>query len=143
MIKFFTPEQEEQIIETIRQAERNTSGEIRVHLHESTDRGLLKDAQEAFRKMGMHRTQARNGVLIFIVPSERQFAIIGDRGIDEAVPEGFWDEIKDRMQDHFRRGDFLSGVCTGIQEAGEQLKQYFPYQSDDENELPDDISYGR
>lgn len=143
MIKFFQPEQEEQIIESIQQAEKNTSGEIRVHLHEAIDRGLMKDAREAFRKMGMHRTKARNGVLIFIVPTERQFAIIGDQGIDRAVPEGFWDGIKDRMQAHFRQGDFVRGVCTGIEEAGQQLKKYFPYQSDDENELPDDISYGR
>jgi uncharacterized membrane protein len=142
MIRFFEPAQEEAIIQAIRQAEKNTSGEIRVHLHESTDRGLMKDAREAFKKMGMHRTKARNGVLIFIIPSERQFAIIGDRGIDQVVPEGFWDEIKDQMQACFREGDFVKGVCLGIEATGKQLMQYFPYQSDDENELPDEISYG-
>lgn len=138
---FFSPDDEAQIIAAIQAAEKNTSGEIRVHLHEKIDKTLMKDAQKAFTKMGMHRTAARNGVLIFLVPLQKQFAILGDQGIDQVVPEDFWDVVKEKMQIQFRAGDFVAGVCDGIQEVGEQLKSYFPYQSDDKNELPDEISY--
>ncbi|MEM6377418.1 MAG: TPM domain-containing protein [Bacteroidota bacterium] len=138
---FFSPEDEANIIAAIQTAEKNTSGEIRVHLHEKIDKTLMKDAQKAFKKMGMHRTAARNGVLIFLVPFQKQFAILGDQGINEVVPEDFWDVVKEKMQTQFRAGKFVAGVCDGIQEVGAQLKSYFPYQSDDKNELPDEISY--
>lgn len=138
---FFSSEDEAKIVAAIQSAETNTSGEIRVHLHEKIAKTLIKDAQKAFKKMGMHRTAARNGVLIFLVPLQKQFAILGDQGINDVVPENFWDTVKDKMQDQFRAGHFVDGVCAGIHETGEQLKSYFPYQSDDKNELPDEISY--
>lgn len=138
---FFKPADETKIIAAIQAAEQNTSGEIRVHLHEKIDKTLMKDAQKAFKKMGMQKTAARNGVLIFLVPLQKQFAILGDIGIDEVVPDNFWDAVKDKMQEQFRAGNFVDGVCAGIHEVGEQLKVYFPYQSDDINELPDEISY--
>lgn len=138
---FFQPTDEAKIIAAIQAAEKNTSGEIRVHLHEKIDKTLMKDAQSAFKKMGMHRTAGRNGVLIFLVPLQKQFAILGDQGINQVVPENFWDSVKDKMQAQFRAGNFVAGVCEGIHEVGEQLKSYFPYQDDDQNELPDEISY--
>ena len=85
MVGFFSPEDEEKIIQAIKAAELNTSGEIRVHLHKKIYRGLMRDAKRAFKSMGMHKTEARNGVLIFIVPTAKKFAILGDEGID---PEG-------------------------------------------------------
>ena len=142
MIRFFDSEQESAIIQAIQEAEKNTSGEIRVHLHEGIDKSLMKDAKKAFKSMGMHKTQARNGVLVFLIPTEKKFAIIGDQGINKLVPENFWDTVKDEMQAYFREGKFSEGVCHGILTVGEQLKQYFPYQQDDVNELPDEISYG-
>lgn len=143
MIRFFDPAQENAIIQAIQEAEKNTSGEIRVHLHEGIDKTLMKDAQKAFKSMGMHKTKARNGVLIFLIPTEKQFAILGDQGINQVVPENFWDAVKDKMQEYFRAGNFAEGVCQGILSVGDQLKHYFPYQKDDINELPDDISYGK
>ncbi len=141
MIRFFPPEEEDRIIQAIQQAERNTSGELRVHLEEDCRGDVMKEAARIFQKLGMHKTAARNGVLIFIAPERRQFAIIGDRGINEKVPPDFWAQERDLMREHFKRGEFTEGVCAVIGQIGEKLQAYFPYQSDDENELPDDISY--
>lgn len=142
MIKFFNPEQETQIIETIRAAEADTSGEIRVHLEKNSEEDVLGHAWKIFFEMGMHQTQARNGVLIFLAPERRAFAIVGDEGITQVAPEGFWDAERDLLQEHFRKGAFTEGLCLAIARVGEKLKTHFPYQSDDVNELPDDISYG-
>ena len=141
MVGFFDRAQENKIISAIRVAEKNTSGEIRVHLHKEIDKDLMRDAKLAFRKMGMHKTKARNGVLIFLVPEAKQFAIIGDKGIDKATPADFWETTRDIMQQYFRKGDFAEGVIQGVAKVGEELKAYFPYADDDENELPDEISY--
>ncbi len=142
MLRFFAPEEEEKIIEAIRQAEFQTSGEIRVHLDDQLEGNALQKATTVFRRLKMHKTKDRNGVLIYLAPNQHQFAIIGDKGIDEAVPKNFWDDVRDLMQDHFRRQAFGEGVCRAIDRVGEKLRDRFPYQSDDVNELPDDISYG-
>ncbi|MCO6492930.1 MAG: TPM domain-containing protein [Phaeodactylibacter sp.] len=141
MLKFFTPEQEEQIIAAIRSAERNTSGEIRVHLEDDPKEDIMKEAKKVFFRLGMHKTEARNGVLIILAPERKAFAILGDEGINKVVPENFWQEERDLMQEHFRRGAFAEGICLAIEQVGEKLKAFFPYQQDDTNELPDDISY--
>ncbi|MCR9100990.1 MAG: TPM domain-containing protein [bacterium] len=141
MIRFFQPEEEDRIIDAIQEAELNTSGEIRVHLEDNLKGDVLQAAQKTFLKLEMHKTEARNGVLIFIAPEQRKFAILGDKGINEKVPEDFWSEERDIMLAHFKSGNYADGVCAAIQQAGAKLKAFFPYQSDDENELPDDISY--
>ncbi|MCB0570002.1 MAG: TPM domain-containing protein [Phaeodactylibacter sp.] len=141
MIHFFTPEEEERIIRAIREAEHNTSGEIRVHLEANCKRPAMREAVRTFRRLGMHKTKERNAVLIFIAPERREFAIIGDQGINEKVPDNFWQEERDLMQEHFRSEAFAEGICQAIRKAGEKLRDFFPYQQDDTNELPDDISY--
>lgn len=142
MIRFFTPEEEKAIIQRIAEAERQTSGEVRVHLAEQIERDVLQDARMVFQRLGMAKTAARNGVLIYVVPKAHRFAIVGDEGIDEVVPEGFWDEVRDSMQAHFRRKAFALGVMEGISKVAEKLATFFPHQGEhDENELPDDISY--
>jgi uncharacterized membrane protein len=141
VIRFFKPEEEDRIIRAIKAAEKNTSGEVRVHLEVNCEGELLEAAAKVFHRLKMDRTELRNGVLIFLVPERRQFAIIGDKGINEKVPENFWQEVRNIMQAHFREGDFAQGVCEGITRAGEKLKEFFPYQKDDKNELPDEISY--
>lgn len=139
---FFTRPQEEKIVESIRQAELCTSGEIRVHLHTSScDKNPQEHAVETFYRLGMDKTALHNGVLIYLATEEKQFVIMGDEGINERVPDNFWDSTRDKMQKHFRQGDFVTGLCEGIAEAGSQLQEHFPYESDDENELPDEISY--
>lgn len=141
MIRFFQPEEEDRIIDAIQEAELNTSGEIRVHLEDNLKGDVLQAAQKTFLKLEMHRTEARNGVLIFIAPEQRKLAILGDKGINEKVPKDFWSEERDIMLAHFKSGNYADGVCAAVQQVGAKLKDFFPYQSDDENELPDDISY--
>lgn len=143
MIDFFKKKEEKQIVAAIQRAESRTSGEIRVHLERELDGyDILDVGTEVFFMLKMDETEQRNGVLIFIVPSEHKFAILGDKGINEKVPENFWDDIRDLMQKHFKNADYALGICEGIDRVGEKLHEFFPYQSDDKNELPDDISYG-
>ena len=142
VVKFFTTEQEQRIIAAIREAEGHTSGEIRVHLEKELIGDALNVAARVFHELEMDSTEERNGVLIFIVPSMHRFAIIGDKGINEKVPRDFWDDIRDLMQDHFRKGNFTEGVIQSVKLAGQKLKEHFPRTSKDKNELPDEISYG-
>jgi uncharacterized membrane protein len=139
---FFSEEEKTRIVEAIQEAEAETSGEIRVHLSSELHRSdVLNCAAHWFQKLKMHKTELRNGVLFFLSIKNRQFAIIGDAGINQLVPEGFWDEIKDQMAIRFEDGLFAEGLAEGIRKAGMQLKEYFPRQMDDVNELPDDLSF--
>ncbi|PHK27121.1 hypothetical protein VF13_41975 [Nostoc linckia z16] len=139
---FLSAEDEKAIVDAIQQAEKNTSGEIRVHIENSSEKPPLERAQEVFHFLGMHATAARNGVLFYVGVQDRSFAIIGDEGIDKAVEPDFWDCTKDVVIDNFKGGRFKEGLIAGILRAGERLKAYFPYTSEDANELPDTISRG-
>ena len=88
----------------------------------------------------MDNTKAENGVLFYVAIDDRKFAICGDRGIDKKVPDDFWEATKELMQSHFKQGKFKQGLIEGIHSAGEQLRTYFPWDTDDRNELPDEIS---
>ena len=138
---FFTAGEQQQIVEAIKAAELNTSGEVRVHLEEKCKGNTLSRAKEVFEKLGMTNTELRNGVLIYLAVDDHKFAILGDKGINERVPVGFWDSVRDVMQDHFRHGRFLQGLCEGIDQAGHELKEFFPFKGDDVNELDDEISF--
>lgn len=138
--KFFTAEEQERIIEEIRLAEKQTSGEIRIHLDRRAGKDVLKKAQTVFARLGMNRTQHRNGVLIYLATDHRKFAILGDEGIHQWVPEDYWQGIKEEMQRHFREGQFCQGICWGIRQVGEKLRAHFPIGKDDRDELPNTIS---
>lgn len=138
--KFFSQEEKERIVEEIRQAENKTSGEIRVHLDYHLKGDALEKAKKIFVQLGMTKTKCRNGVLIYLNPEHRKFAILGDAGINQQVPENYWEDIKEEMQRHFRQGKFCEGICWGIREIGEKLKLYFPIERDDQNELLNTIS---
>lgn len=141
-INLFSAEQQQQIIGAIREAELATSGEIRVHIEKNcTQANPVDRAIEVFGSMGMHQTAEQNGVLFYLATEDRKFAVIGDKGINERVPAGFWDSTKDLMRKHFAAGNHTEGLCQGIREAGEQLKQFFPRAHDDNNELSDEISF--
>lgn len=96
-------------------------------------------AERTFERLGMTKTAARNGVLLFIASEEQRFVILGDRGIDEKVPAGFWDEIAAKLTIRFKNGEFTEGIVDAIEAAGDHLQAYFPHQAGDVNELPDDI----
>jgi uncharacterized membrane protein len=138
---FFTQEQQDAIVRAIGEAEHTTSGEIRVHIETSCKSDVLDEAAWLFRKIGMHRTADRNGVLIYLALKERKFAIIGDTGINSVVPLGFWDEIRDHMKQRFSESLFTEGLVEGILMAGNQLKEHFPHSKDDINEITDTISF--
>jgi len=139
---FFSPEEELKILEAIQRAERQTSGEIKVHIEGNCYIDLLDRTTEVFALLNMHETEQRNGALIYMAIEDHLFAIIGDLGINAIVPEDFWDEARDLMEENFKAGNIVKGLEVGIEKIGEKLREYFPYQTDDTNELPDDISYG-
>ncbi len=137
----FTEQQQKRVQDAIAQAELNTSGEIRVHIDKRCKEEPMKMAIAVFEKLGMHKTEQRNAVLFYLAMDDKKLAILGDKGINEAVPTNFWDEIRDLMVSHFKKGEFTEGLSKGIVMAGEQLKSAFPYQSDDTNELSNEITF--
>ncbi len=140
---FFTREQQDLILASVKEAEKETSGEIRVHIETSFKGEVLDRAAWVFGKLGMHKTALRNGVLFYLAVKDRKFAIIGDAGINAKVPAGFWDEISELLRKNFREGKFTEGLSEGILLAGQQLKTHFPYMKDDINELSDEISFDK
>lgn len=140
---FFTKEEKQSIEDAIRDAELNTSGEIRVHIENKCKGEVLDRAAYLFDKLGMKKTALRDGVLFYLAVNSRKFAIIGDQGINAVVPEDFWEKIKEMMAAHFKNGEFTTGLSKGIIQAGKILKKHFPHQSDDINELSDEISFGK
>jgi uncharacterized membrane protein len=141
--KFFTKEQQAQILAAIKEAENETSGEIRVHIETSCTEDILDRAAWVFTKLGLQKTKERNGVLFYLAVTDRKFAVIGDAGINSKVPEGFWDDVKDLLQKKFREGKFAEGLSEGIILAGTHLKRHFPHSKDDVNELKDEISFDK
>ena len=140
---FFTTQEKEDITIAIKNAELDTSGEIRVHI-ENTCKGDVKDqAAYLFEKLEMQKTEQRNGVLFYLAIKNRKFAILGYVGINQVVADDFWDDIRNHMLNHFRENNFVDGLVEGITMAGQQLKKHFPYQKDDVNELSDEISFGK
>ena len=140
---FFTKEQQAKILAAVREAEKATSGEIRVHIETTCPEDVLDRAAWVFKKLGMHKTAERNGILFYLAVSDRKFAIIGDAGINAKVPAGFWDEISELLQKNFRESKFTEGLSEGIVLAGKQLKTHFTYCKEDVNELSDEISFNK
>ncbi|WP_309613620.1 TPM domain-containing protein [Flavobacterium sp.] len=139
---FLTKAEEQEIVGAIGKAEKNTSGEIRVHIEKQTSMAAIDRAMEVFRTLNMENTQERNGVIIYVAVKSKQFAIYGDKGINEKVADDFWNCTKDAMQNHFQHGNFKQGLIDGILNAGEQLQKYFPYADGDTDELSNEISMG-
>ncbi len=138
---FFTDLQQKSIQLAIENAELNTSGEIRVHLDSKCKGDPIKTAIRIFEKLKMHQTELRNGVLFYLAVEDKKFAIIGDKGINDAVPTDFWDTIRNTMTHEFKKEEFTVGLCQGIEMAGNKLKTHFPHQSNDINELTNDLSF--
>lgn len=139
---FLSKEEEQEIVEAIRMAEKNTSGEIRVHLEKTTELDPFDRALEVFNELKMDETQLKNGVLIYLAVEDKTFVICGDYGINDVVANDFWDSTKEVMVAHFKNGNYKQGLVDGILIAGEQLKKHFPWSEDDTNELSNEISKG-
>lgn len=139
---FLSSIDEQEIIEAIKIAEKNTSGEIRVHIEASSELDHYERALEVFYSLEMNKTKDQNGVLIYVAVHDHKFVICGDQGINDVVPNNFWNTTKDIIQNHFKKSNFKQGIVEGILKAGEELQAHFPWQADDTNELSNDISKG-
>ncbi len=139
--QFLEPENEKRLLEAIRRAEEKTSGEIRVHVDARFKGDPLDAARRQFVRLGMSATVERNGVLFYVVPRQRKFAILGDEGIHRHVGEAFWNRLRDLISESFTAGKFEAGLEEAIAAVGEELAVAFPRKDRDVNELPDSISY--
>lgn len=140
---FLTSQEEQEVVEAIRQAEQNTSGEIRVHLEDTSSIPPYHRAKEIFAKLEMHHTTERNGVLLYFAVDDHTFAIFGDEGIHQVAPDDFWESTKDIIEHNFRKNQFKTGIIAGIKNIGEVLHSYFPHKGENDiNQLPDEISKG-
>ncbi|PCJ82222.1 MAG: hypothetical protein COA49_01625 [Bacteroidetes bacterium] len=128
--------------DTISKAEKITSGEIRVHIDRKCKGDVMDRAASVFSTLNMHKTEARNGVLIYLSTENRKFAIIGDGGINEKVPDGFWQSTYDSALPYLKKGEWTEALCRAVDKCGEVLRDYFPYEEGDVNELDDGISWG-
>lgn len=140
-MSLFTTQEQELIANTITEAEKATSGEIRVAVEKHCKGSAFDRATEYFAELGMDKTALHNGVLIYLAHEDHKFAIIGDRGIDSVVPDDFWETTQIAMKAHFLSGNLAEGIVAGIALAGEKLALYFPYQNGDVNELPNEIIF--
>ncbi|QHS62255.1 TPM domain-containing protein [Chitinophaga agri] len=142
--ELLTEAEKQQLVQAIRDAERLTSGEIRLYVESHCKYvNPMERAKEIFLRLGMGNTKRRNGVILYIALKDRQFAILGDKGIHEKVGSAFWVKEAELLVSHFSRNELIAGIDTCIREIGESLCRYFPFEGDDENELPDDIVIGR
>ncbi|HEY4327442.1 MAG TPA: TPM domain-containing protein [Mucilaginibacter sp.] len=137
----FNEEEQQRIRTAIENAEKRTSGQLKVCIEKKCSENVLDRAAKYFHQLNMHKTKLRNGVLIYLATVDRKFAIIGDAGINKVVPENFWDNTKEDMLKHFKYGNLVEGIVTGVEISGEHLQKYFPHNSDGTNELPDDIAF--
>ena len=140
-ITILNREEDHRIVKAIKQAEMNTSGEIKVHIENHCKGNVEERSLFVFNRLKLNKTKLRNGVLIYLAVKDHKFAILGDEGINKVVEDGFWNGVKDLMQSRFKENRFADGLEEGIMRCGEKLKNFFPYQSDDTNEIPDNISY--
>lgn len=138
--EFLTQDEEAEVVEAIRRAEKKTSGEIRVHIEKTSNGEIWDRAMEVFHLLKMDNTKKDNGVLIYVAIDDRKFVIYGDKGINAVVPKDFWETTKDAIASQFKKGNFKQGLIDGILMAGRELQEHFPWSEGNENELSDKIS---
>ena len=137
---FLSLEEEKAVVAAIVAAEKQTSGEIRVHIEGHSEETAMARCQALFHYLKMDNTQDRNGVLIYVAVEDRLLAIVGDTGIDAVTPDDFWESTRDAMLSAFKNGQCAQGLINGVQTAGQALAQHFPWNDNDTNELPNAIS---
>lgn len=142
MVNPFHGDAKKRIVDAIIEAEKKTGGEIRVHIKATCGPEPMDEAKKIFLRLRMHRTKQRNGVLVFVAWKSQKFAILGDEGLHRKVGANFWDRTRDTMTNYFLKNDFVNGVIAGVKSAGEKLKEHFPAQTYDKNELSNTVSEG-
>ncbi len=129
----------DRIVAAIREAESRTSGEIRVHLHHRKVADVMEAARKVFHRLGMPDTHLHNGVLLFVAPRSRQFAILGDRAIHERCGDDFWKGAAAVLEEHFRARRFTEGVVATVEALGRVLAEHFPPIEGRHEELADEV----
>jgi uncharacterized membrane protein len=140
-LKFFSKKQKNRMLKAIQESENKTSGEIRLHIENHCESSLLDRAKDVFHILQMHRTEKRNGVLIYLALADKKVAILGDDGIDSVTPDDYWQNEVNMLLNHFKIAEFELGIIKVIQHIGDKLKSHFPIESNDINELSDEISF--
>jgi uncharacterized membrane protein len=142
--KLFSDDDLDAIAAAVHEAERNTSGEIRVHLERRLPRAtdVLARAAHVFRHLRMHATVERNAVLLYFAVEDRKLAIVGDQGVHDRVGEAYWPRVRDAMVERLRAGAPRDAVVHAVTDVGLVLQKFFPRRPGDENELSDDVSLG-
>lgn len=138
--RFFSERQETILVKNIQEAEKNTSGEIRVHIENTARMYVFERALEVFQELGIEETKQSTGVLLYIAIEDRQFAILGDKKINKSIPPDFWENTRQKMEQEFKQGRLLEGLCEGIKMVGEHLKLHFPAVKHDKNEFSNQVS---
>ncbi|MFT4092724.1 MAG: TPM domain-containing protein [Niabella sp.] len=143
-LQLLSEQEKEQVVNAIRLAESRTSGEIRVYMESHCKYvSAIDRAAEIFFNLQMDKTSDRNAVLLYIAVKDHQMAIFGDEGIYSKTGKSYWENLVNRILQHFNKDDFAAGISEYIHEIGEGLHAFFPYNSvTDHNELPDDIVFG-
>ncbi|MEB8330769.1 TPM domain-containing protein [Flavobacteriaceae bacterium KMM 6897] len=139
---FLTAEEEAAVVAAIVEAEKNTSGEIRVHIEAHTNKDHFDRAKALFHYLKMDNTKEENGVLIYVAVADKKFVVLGDKGINKVVPKDFWDSTKEAIEHQFKQGNFKKGLIDGVLKAGKALATHFPWQHNDTNELSNEVSKG-
>jgi uncharacterized membrane protein len=138
--EFLSQLDDARIAAAIAEAERNTSGEIRVYVSRHADADALEAAHRRFAQLGMARTRERNAVLLHFAPLTQQFAVWGDTGVHEKCGQDFWNGIAGAMGRDLQAGHFTEAIVNAVRATGELLARHFPRASDDRNELPDTVA---
>lgn len=140
-LDFLKKEDKKSISEAIAKAESGTSGEIRVHITGEKDiNDCMNEAKKWFYRLKMFKTKDKNGILLFIAPNARKFAIYGDDGINRVIGDDFWQNVKKNIENSFREEKYVEGIIKAVYSVGEVLKKFFPIKPDDKNELSNDIT---
>jgi len=139
---FLSLKEEQEIVEAIRVAECDTSGEIRIHIEKTCAIDVYERALDVFHILKMDNTKQQNGVLIYVAVDNKSFVIFGDQGINNIVGLDFWNSTRDKISSQFKSGNFKQGIIDGIKEAGKVLSKHFPWQHGDSDELENTISKG-
>ena len=138
----FTEDDLAAVTSAVVEAERHTSAEIRVHLDHSCEGNALEQAIKVFERLGMHRTDERNGVLLYISLTDRKLAVIGDKGIHERVGEAYWHALVAAVRERMRQRQTRDGLVHALAEVGRELGRHFPRHPHDKNQLSNDVSVG-
>ena len=141
--EFLSASGRELVERAIGEGEMRTSGEIRVHIEDHIEEDVLDHAAFIFEELAMHRTEARNGILIYVCVADRKVAVIGDKGINEAVPKGFWNDVVGVMKLHFAAGRNADGLVEAVHMVAAKLQHFFPLRHDDRNELSNTITFSK